>query len=339
MTKSVQGGATLVELMIAMTLALLLSGAAGLIAVNSKSVFRANASVARLQDNARFALDTLSHDLRMAGFNGCVGGGSPPSSKLNAAGFQYAYAGGLLGFHASGATWSPALDSSISGLTPPPLAGTEVMTVRTVSGGPIALTAAMAGSSAALKVDAASGLALGDIVMAANCSNAVAFEITADPGLGSVAHAAGGPAPGNAGADLGVSFGTDASVYRLVTHTYYVAPSVLQPGTNSLWLYSVPNYAGTPNPQEIVEGVQNIALLYGEDTDADGVPNRYVTADAVGVWANVVAVRVQLLMQTVQNNMAASAQPYTFNGVTTVPADHRIRILLNSTISVRNRNP
>ena len=64
-----------------------------------------------------------------------------------------------------------------------------------------------------------------------------------------------------------------------------------------------------------------------------------VTADAVGVWTNVVAIRVELLMQTVQNGLATSAQPYTFNGVTTTPSDLRIRTVMNSTISVRNRNP
>jgi type IV pilus assembly protein PilW len=338
-TKSGQRGATLVELMIAMTLALMLSGAAGMIAVNSKSVFRAGVAVARLQDNARFAVDSLTRDLRMAGFNGCAGGGNPAANKLNAGGFQYDYSNGLLGFHPVGASWSPALDASISGLTPAPLAGTDVMTVRTTTGGAHALTASMAGSTAALTVDAGSGLAAGDIVMAANCSSSVAFEITADPSHGSIAHAAGGSiAPGNASADLGVSFGTDASVYRLVTRTYYIAGSVLQPGTNSLWVYSVPNYSGSPNPQEIVEGVQNIALLYGEDTDADGVPNRYVSANAVGSWVNVVAVRSQLLMQTVQNHMTSSAQPYTFNGATVVPADSRLRTVVNSTISVRNRS-
>jgi type IV pilus assembly protein PilW len=339
MKKSSQRGTTLVELMIAMTLALMLSGAAALIAVNSKSVFRANLAVARLQDNARFAVDSLTRDLRMAGFNGCAGGGSAPVNKLTAAGFQYDYTNGLLGFHAVGASWSPALDASITGLTPPPLAGTDVMTVRTATGGSHALTATMAGSTAALTIDANSGLSTGDIVMAANCSSSVAFEITANPGTGSIAHAAGGAAPGNSSADLGVSFSTDASVYRLVTRTYYIAPSVLQPGTDSLWVYSVPNYTGSPNPQEIVEGVQNIALLYGEDTDGDGVPNRYVTANAVGTWANVVAVRAQLLMQTVQNNMATSAQAYTFSGTTvTAPGDLRLRAVMNSTISVRNRS-
>ncbi len=79
-------------------------------------------------------------------------------------------------------------------------------------------------------------------------------------------------------------------------------------------------------------------MLYGEDTDGDGVPNRYVTANGVGTWANVVAVRAQLLMQTVQNNMTSSAQSYTFNGTTVVPTDHRLRTVVNSTISVRNRN-
>jgi len=338
MTQPGQRGATLVELMIAMTLALMLSGAAGMIAVNSKSVFRAGVAVARLQDNARFAVDSLTRDLRMAGFNGCAGGASPPANKLTAAGFQYDYSNGLLGFHPAGASWSPALDASISGLSPAPLAGTDVMTVRTTTGGAHALTATMAGSTAALTVDAASGLATGDIVMAANCSTSVVFEITADPSVGSIAHAAGGSAPGNTSADLGASFGTDASVYRLVTRTYYIAASALQPGTNSLWVYSVPNYTGSPNPQEIVEGVQNIAALYGEDTDGDGVPNRYVTANGVGTWANVVAVRAQLLMQTVQNNMTSSAQSYTFNGTTVVPTDHRLRTVVNSTISVRNRN-
>jgi len=43
-------------------------------------------------------------------------------------------------------------------------------------------------------------------------------------------------------------------------------------------------------------------------------------------------------MQTVQNNMTSSAQSYTFNGTTVVPTDHRLRTVVNSTISVRNRN-
>jgi len=323
--------------MIALVLALLLSGAAAMIAVNSKGVFSANASVASLQDNARFAIDSLSRDLRMAGFDACVGNSVRPVSKLNPAGYQYDYTSGLLGFHAVGPSWAPPLDGSLTGLAQAPLEGTDVLTVRTETGGAHALIAAMGASNASLTVSAASGLATGDVVMAANCSGSVAFQITADPSLGTVRHAAGAGSPGNASDDLGTSFSTDASLYRLVTRTYYVAPSLLQPGTTSLWTYSVPNYTGAAQPQEIVEGVQNMLFLFGEDTDGDGVPNRYVTADLVGTWANVIDVRVELLMETVQDRMATMPQPYTFNGATVTPNDLRVRTVMNSTISLRNR--
>jgi type IV pilus assembly protein PilW len=332
-----QRGLTIIELMIGMALALLLTGVSAMIAVNSKTVFRANVAVARLQDNARFAVDSLSRDLRMAGFGACAGTAKRPVNVLSAGGFQYDYTNGLLGSHAIGASWSPALDASVSGLTPAPLAGTDVLTVRTETGGAHALTAVMPASTSALTISTGSGLAAGDIVMAASCSKSVAFQITGDPSLGTVAHAAGLGSPGNASADLGTSFSTDSSLYRLVTRSYFVAPSALQPGTTSLWSYSVPNYTTAAQPQEIVEGVQNLQLLFGEDTDGDGVPNRYVTADLVGTWSNVIAVRVQVLMQSVQDNMATMPQPYTFNGTTVTPVDRRIRTVMNSTISVRNR--
>ncbi len=332
-------GVTLIELMIAMALALLLSGAAAMIAVNSKSVLRANAGEASLQDNARYAIDTLAHDLRMAGFGACVGAGNPPASKLSPAGYQYDYTNGLLGFHAVGSSWVPPLDASLVALAPPPTAGTEVLTVRTVTGGGHAVTALPATSTAPLAVDAASGFANGDIVLAANCSASVAFEVTSDPSTGLLGHAAGGNAPGNASADLGVLLGTDASVYRLVTRTYYLAPSAMQPGSRSLWVYSVPNYSGGANPQEIVEGVQDWALQFGEDTDADGVPNTYGAADQVGTWGHVIAVRVQLLMETVVDGVVTSPQPYTFNGATVLPVDRRYRSVMNQTVSLRNRTP
>ncbi len=76
---------------------------------------------------------------------------------------------------------------------------------------------------------------------------------------------------------LGHVFSTDASVYRMVTRTYYVAPSARKAGTNSLWVNSVPAYDGQPQPEEMVEGVEGLALLFGEDLDGGRAANRYVT--------------------------------------------------------------
>jgi prepilin-type N-terminal cleavage/methylation domain-containing protein len=62
------GGFTLVELMIGMTLGLvLIGGVVGLFLQSSQS-FRVDENVARMQDQARFAMDQLTRDLRMAGF-------------------------------------------------------------------------------------------------------------------------------------------------------------------------------------------------------------------------------------------------------------------------------
>ncbi len=89
----------------------------------------------------------------------------------------------------------------------------------------------------------------------------------------------------------------------------------------------------------MVEGVDNLALLFGEDLDGDRAANRYVNAAGVGTWNNVVSVKAQLLLATVRDNMATSSQPYTFNGTTTTPTDQKIRSALSSVITLRNRVP
>jgi type IV pilus assembly protein PilW len=89
----------------------------------------------------------------------------------------------------------------------------------------------------------------------------------------------------------------------------------------------------------MVEGVERLALFFGEDTDGDKAANRYVSADAVGTWNNIVSVKTQLLLATVRDNMTTAPQTYTFDGVTTTPTDRRLRSVLSSVITVRNRVP
>ena len=66
-------GLTLVELMVTMALGLFLVGVMGTIFLGSKGTFQSQNQVARLQESARFSVDTISADLRMAGFQGCRG--------------------------------------------------------------------------------------------------------------------------------------------------------------------------------------------------------------------------------------------------------------------------
>ena len=56
-------------------------------------------------------------------------------------------------------------------------------------------------------------------------------------------------------------------------------------------------------------------ILYGEDTDADGTANRYLLVNTVGNMANVVSIRIRLLVRTIDDNLAAQTLLYSFNGV------------------------
>ena len=334
-------GMGLVELMVWAVISMLVIGITGFIYVNGKTLARVNDSVSRMQENGRYAMYLIEKDLRMAAFRGCNGAAVAPTNLLNSAAYPYQYANGIAGYYGSGGAWSPALDASIAALSPAPTTNSDVITVRLIDGPAIPLIARMANATAAVQVGAGSPLAAGDVLLIADCSAAAIFNATSfDSGAGTIGHDTGGSAtPGNTSDDLGHAFDTDASVYRLVTRTYYVAPSARKPGINSLWSNSVPAYDGQAQPEETVEGVEGLALLFGEDLDGKRAANRYVTADTVGNWANVVSLRAQVLLGTTRDNVATSPQPYTFAGSSTTPTDRRVRSTLASVVTVRNRVP
>lgn len=68
--KTSQTGLSLVELMVAMTIGLVVSGAVATIFIQSKQSYSQNDEINFLQDNGRYALNTLAHDLEVAGFFG-----------------------------------------------------------------------------------------------------------------------------------------------------------------------------------------------------------------------------------------------------------------------------
>lgn len=53
---------------------------------------------------------------------------------------------------------------------------------------------------------------------------------------------------------------------------------------------------GMAAAQTLIGNVERFQLLYGVDTDADGIPNTFVRAGAVTNWANVLSVRIALLL-------------------------------------------
>jgi type IV pilus assembly protein PilW len=71
LTRLRNGGVTLIELMIAMAIGLLIIAGIGYIYLQGREGFRAQDNASRLRDEVRFAVDTMSRDIRMARYMGC----------------------------------------------------------------------------------------------------------------------------------------------------------------------------------------------------------------------------------------------------------------------------
>ena len=333
-------GFSLIELMLGLAVSLLLVAIMASIYLSSKQSSRVIDTTGRLQEGARYAMETIRHDLSMAGFRGCYSATNSPVSMLNTpTAYAYQFDQPIFGYHASGGSWSPALDASISALLP--ASGNDILSIRLVHDNGSALTTGMTTSKDPLMLTSGN-FSQGDLILLADCTTQTVFQATqvnSAPSPVTIKHdISTQPAPGNVNDDFGHVFNTDATAYRVLTRTYYIAPGKV--GLNSLWAYSDPDYnSGSAQAQELVEGVEQLALLFGVDTDNDQAANRYVTADKVTDWNKVVSVRLQLLMVSVQDNVAPVKQSYSFPlGTTSQTApDNRIRSVFTSVITLRNR--
>lgn len=333
-------GMTLVELMVGVALGMFLVAVMGTIYLGSKSTFLAQDGGARLQENGRFAMDMLSQDLRMSGFRGCQTGSSVTNTLNTPGALALDFGQPIWGARHTGGAWSPALAAPVSALAPD--AAGDVVLVRRPVGNGWALVAEMASDSAALNITPTADFARGDLLLLADCAGAAVLQATnATPGTaGVVEHdrTVTDLSPGVAQNSLGRVYAHDARLWRLQTLVYHLAESARHPGERALWLLRSPAY-GEAERSELVTGVEAMAVTYGLDTNADFAADRFARADQVANWQQVVAARVELLLVGPREGGATSAQPYTFDGSTTTPADLRPRTVVSMLVSLRNSVP
>ncbi len=97
---------------------------------------------------------------------------------------------------------------------------------------------------------------------------------------------------------------------------------------------------GAGSDQPIVDGVDDMQVLYGVDTDADLLANRYVNAAGVAAadWPNVVSVRISLLFNSITPVPGATSQTLTLLDAAPKPfTDGLKRQIFTTTIGLRNR--
>lgn len=349
-SRGIQKGMTLIEIMIAMLIGVFLIGGVLQIFIGTKQSYRMQEGLSRLQENGRFAMDFLTKDIRMAGYLGCNSSAAPniiadpknPNPNL-AAPIPIPNANAVSGNDNVANNWN----AFACGASNACIAGTDAITFFSGSSCGGNLVGNMATANANIQINGTNTCnnQQYDTLVVSDCSNTdifVASSVGSGGGIETTAHANNQ----NSANFLSKAYGPDAELLKFNSSTYFIrtGASGSQP---ALWRLDNSRAVSGTNPVELVEGIENMQILYGEDTDAtpDGTANYYVPANNVVSMSKVISVRISLLVRSIDDNLAAQPVPYTYNGITTTttstPAvtDRRIRRVFTSTIAVRNRLP
>lgn len=296
-----QSGVSLVELMIALVISLILLGGVIQILSSSKDSYNMQEGTSRLQQNARFAIDRIVQDLGAAGYMGCLDSADANFPMFNdltnqAYGSAYDFGNAVFGGEGTG------------------LNGSDTISIRRGSAnGGIRLTAPMTDPTSPVQVDSTDGayasLQQFDVIVVGDCGNASVLMITNDPTTsgGTLQHVSGtvassGPNTGqsNASGAIGYVYGAQTSsagmAFQVGTVTYMLCPSIADATRSSLFV----NACGVA-ANEIVEGVRDMQVTYGLNTDTTLGADQYLVASAItpAQWNNVVSARITMTFDTV----------------------------------------
>ena len=321
----IQRGFTLVEILIALVIGLILT--AGIIQVftSTRQSNRVHEAISRMQENGRMALEVISRDVRMADFWGCAATSFNITNNLNSAnaGFIDFSDGGIAGTDGGGNSPDSIVirGGNSSGLSLEPPYGPQ--------------------ASANVKVSAGNDLQQGDIVLLSDCQQGDIFQISnSNPGnTGTVVHNTGSTTtPGNYNASnpgcpgggnahcLSKVYGSDATLFTVTQTTFNIATG--SEGEPALFRNGV----------EFLDGVENLQIVYGEDTDGDSVANYYVDAGSVVDMDRVISVRFAVVVRSDNDGLNdGAAQTYNLLGTNITAGDTRLRQVYTTTVTVRNR--
>jgi len=342
-----QKGLTLVELMIALTLSLLLLAGVIQVFIANNQSYRMTEAHARLQENARFALNILTRDVRGAGYSGCrtienvdvVTIANSPVQTMNA----NTIVTGVNDYTAS----------SVAGLGAV-IGGTDSITIQRGDSCGGTLTGNVTSSNANIKIVTPNScnIVADSVVMISDCEMGHIFRANNAPGGGgggsqTITHPAATNQTTHLCKDYGASITTgacakgeekiynyDAEIFVFRSFTYYIRNG--ENGDPALWRYDQSNNVAV----ELLEGIEDMQITYGVDSDDDDIVDNYQTANTITTnsdWDKVVSARISLLVQTAEENIATSNQTVFYNGADRVIPAGKLARVFTSTIGIRNR--
>ncbi|MEM7283655.1 MAG: PilW family protein [Pseudomonadota bacterium] len=323
--RSKQTGVSLIELLITLVIGTILMAGAMRVFQQSKNAYRVNESSSRLQENARFAMDTLDPDIRLSSNWGLTNVAEAIDNRTGQPGALPAFGGDCaLGFYTDvmnqnvlGLNGTPLI-AGLNG-TNAPLAGcipgasyqpgTDVLVIRHASANPVVPTAT------------------GTHLQSIRGANSRLFSGNIVPAMG--------PA---------------SQTFRLLVHTFYVNPNspTLGAGVPSLRRVRLAD-GPVMIDEEVIPGVEDFQFQFGIDTTGDLSANRYINADnpmitpgsgAFIPFSQIVSVRLWLRMRADRVELAfdGSTENYVYADQNFTPPanDGFRRLLVTKTVLLNN---
>jgi type IV pilus assembly protein PilW len=328
---SLQGGFTLIELMIALLLGLLVIGGVVSVFLSNKQAYTTSSALSQVQDNSRVAFEMLARDIRETGLTGCgnIGrvGNILNNGPVGGGTAWYADMGNAVhGYDAS--TTDPAVTSGTS-------AGQRVAAASSIQlvgadGSGVSIASDSTTASKMVINESSSNIASGDLVVICDPDHAVlaqATTYTAGTSPNFVMSTTG--SPGNCSTGLGYptvctstgnvyQYAVNAQVSKLYAADWYIGYNPV--GSTSLYRMTLINSGGVPTPtaQEMVRNVSGMTISYHVAGNAS-----YGNAAAVTNWSQVDSVILAFQLK--------SASQYTST------TQQQLARQINMTVTLRNR--
>ena len=286
-----QSGISLIELLISIAIGLFLL--VGVISVfgNSHRVYHQLNLASQQIENGRFAVQMLTDDIGLAGFYGryynllsTPGTAPDPCETTDMAKLRTASALVLQGFDATRGSLTCVPTANY-------LAGTDVLVVRRADSS-VTAPALLTAEQVYIQANADPNDSGNPLIALGTASNFTLTNIDS----------------------------TVAPIRKYHVHIYFISPCSI-PNGGGTTCTGASDDGGVPIPTlkrleltidpadgtrkmvvtPLVEGIENLQIDYGLDSDNDGSPNgAYVTAPALTDWQNVVAVRINVLARNLQ---------------------------------------
>jgi len=164
----------------------------------------------------------------------------------------------------------------------------------------------------------------GEIALVCDGESAAIIQLTNVQGTNTtIVHNTGTATPGNCSKSLGGNgcdcsdttcfedhtFGPGSQLVKFEATAYYIG---ISSNGDSRSLYrrrlDIDHAANSIafQAEELLEGIESMQILYGEDTDSDTQAERYLTANNVTTWNDVISVRLGLLVHSPDQTKAIS---------------------------------